>query len=260
MGAGTHAALIQASDANGGDLSGNSEAPISGRTLPQEREPQKSTVLDQLPVTRLVITNEDWRKQELSEVLQNGNPDLQEEVHQSYCTGTNKALSLEKGDRGEADLIKFEIYTGDASPVCQTHPIWSTTGRQLREMQEAGVIEPSNSLWSSPMVPVRKKNGMLRFCVDYRELNLVTRLIASPSLELTIFWISWESQSFFNTELGSGKSGGAQTMLKIVRLMTSCKLTLVKMLSLCLMTSKASSARIRKSLKCCCSLKTNGSH
>ena len=35
-------------------------------------------------------------------------------------------------------------------------------------------MEPAQSPWNFPLVPVRKKNGKIRFCVDYRELNNVT--------------------------------------------------------------------------------------
>lgn len=53
--------------------------------------------------------------------------------------------------------------------------------RQLREMQESGVIEPSSSPWSSPIVIVRKKKGSLHVCVDYlRELNSVTKADMFP--------------------------------------------------------------------------------
>ena len=47
--------------------------------------------------------------------------------------------------------------------------------RQLKMMQETGVIQPSNSPWASPVVLVRKKDGTHRLYVDYRELNSVTR-------------------------------------------------------------------------------------
>ena len=47
-------------------------------------------------------------------------------------------------------------------------------------MQDANVIQPSNSLWASPVVLVQKKDGTLRFCVDYRGLNSVTRLDQFP--------------------------------------------------------------------------------
>ena len=42
-------------------------------------------------------------------------------------------------------------------------------------MQKNNVIKPSESSWASPVVLVRKRVGTLRFCVDYRALNSVTK-------------------------------------------------------------------------------------
>jgi hypothetical protein len=44
----------------------------------------------------------------------------------------------------------------------------------LEDMKKRGVIEELDSPWSSPVVLIRK-NGDLRFCVDYRRLNDVTK-------------------------------------------------------------------------------------
>ena len=45
---------------------------------------------------------------------------------------------------------------------------------QLQELQGKGFIRPSTSPWGSPVLFVKKKDGMLRLCVDYRKLNRVT--------------------------------------------------------------------------------------
>jgi hypothetical protein len=52
--------------------------------------------------------------------------------------------------------------------------------RQLKQMQDSGVVQPSSSQWASPVVMVQKKDGPHRFCVNYRDLNIVTKANTYP--------------------------------------------------------------------------------
>ena len=47
-------------------------------------------------------------------------------------------------------------------------------------MVEKGVVQPSSNPWASPLVLAKKKDGSVRFCADYRQLNVVTRKDAYP--------------------------------------------------------------------------------
>jgi membrane protein involved in colicin uptake len=46
--------------------------------------------------------------------------------------------------------------------------------KQLEELQRIGFIRPSLSPWGAPVLFVKKKDGSMRLCVDYRALNEVT--------------------------------------------------------------------------------------
>ena len=51
---------------------------------------------------------------------------------------------------------------------------------EINKLLKQGVIEESNSPWSSPIVLVRKKDGSVRFCIDFRKLNNITTKDAFP--------------------------------------------------------------------------------
>jgi hypothetical protein len=52
--------------------------------------------------------------------------------------------------------------------------------RQLKDAVEAGLVRPSYCEFGSPILFVRKADGSLRLCIDYRSLNEVTRKDAYP--------------------------------------------------------------------------------
>ena len=133
------------------------------------------------------IKSVDDRKEELRRWV--GIPKLLDEKQAQklldLITHHHTAFCLDGEERGETDLVEMKIHTGDIVPrkvAARRMPfaVRQEVAKQLQKMQESGVIEPSDSPWSSPVVLVRKKDGSLRFCVDYRELNKVTRKDTYP--------------------------------------------------------------------------------
>lgn len=133
---------------------------------------------------------EDKRKQKLLEKLEE--PDLLEPEKTILCnflTENHLALSLEDGECGETDLVEMVINTGDTTPKKQPtrrmpFAARSEIARQLKEMQSNGVIQPWKSPWLSPVVLVQKKDGTLRFCVDYCGLNAATKVDTFPLAQI----------------------------------------------------------------------------
>jgi hypothetical protein len=68
--------------------------------------------------------------------------------------------------------------------------------RQLQELTELGFIRPSTSPYGAPVLFVRKKDGSLRMCIDYRALNKITVILCQGSTScLTNFTVLPCSQS-----------------------------------------------------------------
>ena len=81
---------------------------------------------------------------------------------------------------GKTTITTHIIDTGDAAPVkVPPRPIpfhyAERVHNQLQEMARDGIIHPSNSPWCAPAVYIPKSNGELRFCVDFVQLNHVTK-------------------------------------------------------------------------------------
>ena len=99
-------------------------------------------------------------------------------------------FSTSDTDIGQCNSVKHRIYLIDDIPFKQRHrripPSMVDEVRQhLEQLLACGIIRPSKSPWSSPVVLVRKKNGKLRMCVDYRMLNnkTVKDAYALPRIE-----------------------------------------------------------------------------
>jgi len=89
----------------------------------------------------------------------------------------------------------MEVDTGNALPQYQSacrspFAVREEIAKQLNQMQQHGVISPSSSPWASPVVLVRKKDGTLRFCIDFRNLNSVTKPDVYPLPQSMICWTS----------------------------------------------------------------------
>jgi hypothetical protein len=61
-----------------------------------------------------------------------------------------------------------------------SHAERAALNQQLKDAVDVGLIRPSYSEFGSPIVFVRKADGSLRLCIDYRGLNEVTRKDAYP--------------------------------------------------------------------------------
>ena len=73
--------------------------------------------------------------------------------------------------------IEFSIDLLPGTSPISKPPYWMTPTElkelkeQLQELLDKGFIRPSASPWGAPVLFVKKKDGTIRLCIDYRELN-----------------------------------------------------------------------------------------
>ena len=97
----------------------------------------------------------------------------------------DEVLARHEYDFGQTNLVKHKLPLNDEQPIKQRpyrvpYKLQETVKEQVQAMAEQNIIRKSSSPWTSPVVMVKKKDGKMRFCIDYRRLNSVTRKDTYP--------------------------------------------------------------------------------
>ena len=114
------------------------------------------------------------------------------------------------GEVGFTDKIRHRIETPDADPIKinlqrKSEAEKEYIAAEVKKLHRDGKIVPSQSPWGAPVVLVRKKDGTLRFCIDYRRLNDVTKKDAYPLPHIEECLDALNGAKFFSTmDLASG--------------------------------------------------------
>ena len=93
-------------------------------------------------------------------------------------------ISQGEDDLGCTPLLQQTIET-EGPPLRQPYRHQNPAVRReqmtpVQQILSSGVIRPSNSPWASPVVMVKKKDGSLRFCINFRQLNEAAIKDANP--------------------------------------------------------------------------------
>jgi len=118
----------------------------------------------------------------------------QREAVKEFVCANADVFSKSEYDIGRTHLVRHRIDTGDHPPFreqLRRHPMayWPIIDQQVEEMLAHDIIEPTASPWASNVVLVKRKAddnttngnaGKVRFCLDYRRLNDVTRKDSYP--------------------------------------------------------------------------------
>ena len=140
-------------------------------------EPQ---LYEKVDIVKPKLTNSDVL-QNLDEKLSHLNPDQREDI---------KELIYEFQDIfSDVPTRTTEAYhdvdVGDSHPIKQ-HPYRlnpvkaELMKKEVQYMLDNDIAQPSQSSWSSPCILVPKPDGSVRFCIDYRKVNSVTKIYSHP--------------------------------------------------------------------------------
>ena len=122
----------------------------------------------------------------------------------------NDIFSQHQCDYGHTTSLTHDIPLIDPVPFRLPYrrippAMYEDVKDMLRDMKETGVICPSKSPYASPIVIAGKKDGTLRFCIDYRKLNAKTVQDGYPLPRIEEALDSLGKARFFSTlDLTSG--------------------------------------------------------
>ena len=102
---------------------------------------------------------------------------LEEEQQKDLGKLLNKWNDILSKKPGLTTAVQHSIFTGNISDLCpyRLAPQWTDQVRaEIRDLLQTGIIVQSTSPWSAPIVPIRKPDGSVHLCVDFRKLNAHT--------------------------------------------------------------------------------------
>lgn len=103
-------------------------------------------------------------------------PEEDQQVVKTMLREECNAFAKDDSDVGCIPSLHLQLRLKDNTPVRRTYmsvpkPLHQEVKEYLQDLLNRGWIAESKSSYSSPIVCVRKKDGSLRLCCDYRELN-----------------------------------------------------------------------------------------
>jgi hypothetical protein len=118
----------------------------------------------------------------LNEILTSHSECLNNEEFESLRTILKEYKSIFSRSSTDVGLIKgykHEIETHNHIPVCMNPRriplnVEDKVDALVEDLEKKGIVKKTTSPWNSPIVVVPKKNGEIRLCVDYRQLNSIT--------------------------------------------------------------------------------------
>ena len=119
-------------------------------------------------------------------------------------------FSLDKNEMGCTDATEHVIKLTKSELFmewfwCIAPPLIEEVREHIQEMLDGRAICPSNSPWSNAIVLVRKKDGTLQFCIDFRWLNDHMEKDSYPMLKMIDTMETMLGSKFFSTmDLKSG--------------------------------------------------------
>ena len=113
-------------------------------------------------------------------------------------------FSRNKMDIGLCKTIEHEIYLCDCKPIHVPYRrvplgLEQKVDDMVDDLLNKDIIRHSVSAWNSPIVLVKKKNGDMRMCIDFRALNSVTRKVRYPIPETKHLLDCLAGSSYFSS-------------------------------------------------------------
>lgn len=123
-------------------------------------------------------------RQQIEQLTQHMEDEKQRQQLQQILWKHGKLFDLSRPSIIKA-TVQHAIETGTHPPIYTSPYRVSYKDEQIQrdeidKLLKQGIIEESISPWSSPIVLVRKKDGSVRFCIDFRKLNNITTKDAFP--------------------------------------------------------------------------------